>query len=175
MALLLLLLVGAGVVWGVSTVLGGRDPAAGAPDAAAVEAAATQPPPAPPGHVAVCAAEDITAEVAVEPAGAGASVEVRMRNAGAVPCLVDAGPGVLVAEVGSGTDSVWSSAHCAGEAREELLLDTGSATPVTVRWDGHRSAAGCPGDQPQAGRGTYRVTVALDGEPLGGPEVFTLG
>ncbi|PYF99552.1 hypothetical protein SAMN05216184_10664 [Georgenia satyanarayanai] len=176
MALLLLLLVVAGVVWGVTTLLGGRDAAADAPpEPAAAEEVATPSPPPSPGHVAVCAAEDVTAEVVVEPAGTGVSVEMSMRNTGEVPCLVDVGPGTLVAEVGSGTDAVWSSAHCAGEATEELLLDTGSATPVTVSWDGHRSAEGCPGDQPQVGPGTYRLAVALDGAPLGDAEVFTLG
>lgn len=170
-ALLVLLLVVAGVAWGVSALLGGRD---SVPEAAAAEVA---PPPAEPspGHVAVCSAEDLTADVAVEPTGSGARVEVSVRNSGEVPCLVEAGPGTLVAEVVSGTDPVWSSRHCAGEASEELLLDAGTTTPVTVDWDGHRSAEGCPGDQPQAGPGTYRVTVALDGEALGTAEVFTLG
>ncbi len=172
MALLLPLLVVAGVVWGVSTLLGRRDVAAVAPAAAAE---AVESPPSASGHVTGCAAEDIAAEVAVEPADTGASIEVSMRNTGEVPCLVGAGPGTLVAEIGSGTDPVWSSAHCAGDATGELLLDTGAATPVPVRWDGHRSAQGCPGDQPQAGPGTYRLAVTLDGRPLGGTEVFTLG
>lgn len=175
MALLLLLLVVGGVVWGVTALLGRRDAAAGAPEAAAAEAAATPSPAPSPGHVAGCAAEDITAEVAVEGGGTGARVEVSMRNTGEVPCLVATGPGTLVAEIGSGTDAVWSSAHCAGDATEELLLDTDATTPVTVSWDGRRSAEGCPGDQPQAGPGTYRLAVALDGRPLGDPEAFTLG
>ncbi|MCM3660222.1 hypothetical protein M3148_04315 [Georgenia satyanarayanai] len=174
--LLLLLLVVAGVVWGVTTVLGNRDAAADAPAGpAAAESTETQPPPPSPGHVAVCAAEDVTAQVAVKPSGAGVSVEVSMRNTGEVPCLVDVASGALVTEIESGSDAVWSSAHCAGDAAEELLLDTGATTPVTVSWDGHRSAPGCPDGQPQAGPGTYRLAVALDGAPLGETEVFSLG
>lgn len=176
MALLLLLLVVAGVVWGVTTLLGNRDAAADAPpEPAAAEETTTQPPAPSPGHVAVCAAEDVTAQVAVEPSGTGVGIEVSMRNTGEVPCLVDVAPATLVAEVESGSDAVWSSVHCADDATEELLLDTGATTPVTLSWDGHRSAAGCPGDQPQAGPGTYRLAVALDGAPLDETVVFTLG
>lgn len=175
-ALLILLLVVAAVVWGVSSLLGGRDAGAAADAPAAETTAAEAATEAPaPGDVAVCAARDLAAELTVRPAGEGAGVEVSVRNGGEVPCLLDAGPASLVAEVSSGSDSVWSSAHCAGEGPEALLLDTGTATPVTVSWDGHRSAQGCPADQPQAGPGTYRVGLELDGTSLGTREVFSLG
>src|SRR5690606_8941400 len=96
-ALLLLLLVVAGVAWGVTTLLGNRGAAADAPvEPAAVESTGTPSPAPSPGHVAVCAAEDVTAQVAVEPSSTGVSVEVSMRNSGEVPCLVDVAPGALV-------------------------------------------------------------------------------
>lgn len=179
-ALLLLLLLVAGVVWGVTALLG-RDEE-GATAAAAAESGDTEPAAAtdpaeeaPDGQVAACAAADVGADLALDPTGAGMAFEITVRNTGQTPCLVDAGPGTLVASVSSGSDDVWSSGHCAGDATNELLLDAGTDTAVTVRWDGHRSAEGCPGDQPQAGPGTYRVALELAGEPLDLREVFEIG
>ena len=167
----------AAVAWGVSALLG-RD--AGALPPPAAEAATTPPTEEPsPGHVGECTAADLEADVALGSAtaavGSGTSFEVTVRNAGTGPCLADAGPATLAATVASGSDTVWSSVHCAGDATKELLLDTGAETVVTVAWDGRRSAEGCPAEQPFAGAGTYRVTLELAGEPLGTREVFTLG
>src|SRR5699024_5656564 len=107
-----------------------------------------------------CDASTLEADLLLDPptpsAGAAVSFQLTLRNDGQQPCLLDAGPASLAASVRSGGDAVWSSAHCAGDAAEELLLDAGSETSVTVAWDGRRSAEGCPGDQPQVAAGTYR-------------------
>ncbi|WP_413452044.1 hypothetical protein AA0Y32_12940 [Georgenia phoenicis] len=171
-ALLLLLLVVAGVVWGVTALLGSRD-ATPAATADPTEESTGAPEPSP-GEVAACEGADVEADFAIEPTAAEVGAEVTVRNTGDAPCLLDAGPGTLVASVTSGNDAVWSSAHCAGDATNKLLLDAGGTTPVTVTWDGHRSAEGCPGGQPQAGPGTYRLALELAGDPLG-TEAFTLG
>ncbi len=178
-ALLVLLLVVAGVVWGVTAFLG-RD-AGAAPEAGTTEAPTGDEPtedPSP-GLVEACAAADLETDVALEPAapaaGSGTSFQVTVRNTGERPCLVDAGPATLAATVVSGADPVWSSAHCAGDATKELLLDTGAETAVSVPWNGRRSAEGCPSEQPYAGAGTYRVTLELAGESLGTRQTFTVG
>lgn len=184
-ALLVLLLLVAAVVWAVTALLGGREAAdattdvPAAPDAATDDASPTSAP-ADPGEVVACAVTDLETELALQPdppaVGSGTQFEVAVRNRG-LPCMLHAGPAGLVAQVSSGADHVWSSAHCAGEEPAELLLDTGAETTVAVAWDGRRSAAECPADQPQAQEGTYRVMLELDGEPLAprGGRSFTLG
>ncbi|QDB80339.1 hypothetical protein FHE66_13020 [Georgenia sp. 311] len=189
-ALLVLLLLVGGIVWGVSALLG-RDAGAappssgeGTPEAQEQPTEApTTPAPTPEpttGGVAACDAGTVEARVALEPAalavGSGTTFQVTVRNAGQGPCLLDAGPRALVATVVSGADQVWTSAQCAGDATNELLLDAGAEAPVSLAWDGRRSAEGCPADQPFAGAGTYRVGLTLGGQPVGGePVVFTIG
>ncbi len=176
-ALLLVLLVLGGIAWGVSALLtGDTEPATAAP--APTEAESATPEPAT-GEVVACGASDLQATVQAPPSpqvGATLAFEVTVRNEGAAPCLLDAGPGALVASVTSGNDSVWSSAHCSQESRE-LLLDVAARYAVQVSWDARRSTEGCQGDRPWAGAGTYRLTLGINGEPLGAENgtVFTLG
>lgn len=189
MVLLGLLLVVAAVVWGVTALLGGAGGGAQAdttgnqnpPAATPTDGASTVEPAPSPGQVLPCGAAGMDAELAIDPpepsAGTAVSFQVTLRNTGPAPCLVDAGPANLVASVSSGQDAVWSSAHCAGDEGRELLLDTGAEHTATVRWAGSRSATGCPGGQPPAGSGTYRVAIELAGERFepGAGTVFTLG
>lgn len=186
--LLALLLVVAGVVWGATALLGGGiggGAQAGtptyAPSSTAPDDATTPQPTTAPGEVAACDAAAMDADLAVDPPdpapGTAVGFQVTLRNTGATPCLVDAGLASLVASVTSGGDAVWSSAHCAGEEARELLLDAEAEHTTSVRWAGRRSAEGCPGDQPAAGAGTYRVTLELAGERFEPPaaSVFTIG
>ncbi|WP_299278524.1 hypothetical protein [uncultured Georgenia sp.] len=184
-ALLVLLLLLAGVTWGVTLLLGRGDaadaaPAADGADQPTAEATPTAQEPAS-GEVVPCLAQDVDTVLVLDPPapapGSAVRFRVTLRNTGEQPCLLDAGPASLVASVTSGSDPVWSSAHCADDATYELLLDTGAESAVTVTWNGRRSAEGCPGDQRAAAAGTYRVSLSLAGEPLG-PErgrVFTVG
>lgn len=132
-----------------------------------------------PGQVSACAVDALTVEASVDPSepavGKPVNFALAVRNEGQVPCLLDAGPGNLVVAVASGSDSVWSSAHCAGDG-SEVLLDIDAEYAISVRWSGDRSSPGCPGGQPAAGAGTYRATAALAGAPLmtASPLVFTL-
>ncbi len=175
-ALLIVLLVVAGIAWGVTTLLGGGQQADAVPAGPSTEEPSSAP--ATPGEVVPCSAADLSTSLALDPpapvAGEGLTLDVTVRNDGELPCLLDAGPGSLVASVSSGSDPVWSSAHCAGDASKELLLDTDTETSVAVPWNGSRSAEGCPGEQDRAGAGTYRVSLALAGEPLEENRVFTL-
>ncbi len=183
-ALVVLLVVVGAVAWGVTALLGrGQDTGVG-PDAAAAAAPSEDAPAeeaASPGEVVACDSAALDTSLALDPQtpapGSGVQFLVTLTNTGAAPCLLDAGPATFVASVSSGSDTVWRSDHCGDEATKELLLDVGTETSVAVPWDGRRSAEGCAGDQPQAGTGTYRVSVTLDGEPVerGAGRVFTVG
>ena len=181
-ALLILLVVLGGIAWGVSALLSGDgEPANAAPQPTEAQPtqAATPTPEPPTGEVVACGASDLSATVRTPPSpqvGATLAFEVTVRNEGAAPCLLDAGPASLVASVTSGSDPVWSSAHCSQDSRE-LLLDIGARYTVQLPWDARRSAEGCEGDRPWAGAGTYRLVLAIGEEPVGAENgtVFTLG
>ena len=180
-ALLILVVLLAAVVWGVMQLVGRL----GADDGAAADTPATTSPttdaPAPQdADPEACLAVDVDIDLVLDPesptAGSPVDFGLTLVNSGEMPCLLDVAPDALVATVTSGSDTVWTSAHCAGDVEDALLLDTGAEHATTVRWSGSRSAADCPGGQPMAGAGTYRVTVGIGG-PSEGDEntVFTLG
>ncbi len=179
-ALLILLVVLGGIAWGVSALLSGDgEPANAAPADAQPTETATPTPEPPSGEVVPCGADELSATVRTPPSpqvGSTVTFEVTVRNEGPAPCLLDAGPASLVASVTSGSDPVWSSAHCSQDSRE-LLLDTGARYTVQLPWDARRSTEGCEGDRPWAGAGTYRLALALGEEPVGTENgtVFTLG
>lgn len=181
MAAVILIAVVALVVWGGSVLWGAVSPAAddtppGSPTPAASSTPSTTPTPQQPQD---CRAADLDVEISLASTdvtiGEGTGIQVRLRNDGA-PCLFEAGPPQLVATITSGDDTVWRSDHCGSDATR-LLLDTGVEHDTTMRWAGRRSVAGCPGDQPVAGAGTYRLIVEVAGEPVGqvGGLVFVVG
>lgn len=110
------------------------------------------------------------------PAGVEPVFEVSVTNSGPEPCLVDAGDGQREVVVTSGEDRVWSSLDCvAPEADPRTLLLVGGQSDVTqLGWARLRSAAGCAGDLPAPGDGTYSVTVAVGGA-VSPAAVFGLG
>ncbi|MEE6281999.1 hypothetical protein [Georgenia sunbinii] len=190
-ALVVLALLIAGIVWAVMAVasrLGGEataEPAAEATEAAAADGeaggAGDESAGAGDESPAACRSADVDVELGLDPpaptAGSGVDLDLRLLNSGDEPCLLDAGPASLVATVTSGNDTVWTTAHCADDAEEQLLLDAGTEHAATVSWPGTRSATGCGDDQPAAGPGSYRVTVGLGGETTAADEsaTFTIG
>lgn len=155
------------IIWGVSALvgrLGGGDAAA---EPAATTAADLSEEPAPAASPGDCRAADIDVDLVVTPAapvaGSAVAFDLTLVNSGDQPCLLDAGPTAIAVTLTSGSDTVWSSTHCATEGEDHLLLDTGTEHVTTVRWPGTRSTADCAPDQPDAGAGTYRVTVDHDG------------
>lgn len=156
------------LIWGASALvgrLGGGDEAVGAEPVQATDTNLAEEPSAV-ASPSSCRAADVDLDVVVIPAeptvGDEVAVELTLVNSGEQPCLLDAGPAAIAATVTSGSDTVWSSAHCATDGEERLLLDTGTEHVATVRWPGTRSTADCAPGQPVAGAGTYRVTVGLE-------------
>lgn len=177
-ALLVVLAVLAVAVWGVSALVGRLGGGAAAAGVEAVETTATDvdEEPTPAASPGDCRADDVDLDVVVAPAapmaGAEVTFDLTLVNSGDQPCLLDAGPAAIAATVTSGSDTVWSSTHCAADGGDHLLLDTGTEHVTTVRWPGTRSTEDCAPNQPVAGAGTYRVTVVHDGAQLS--ESFTL-
>lgn len=143
----------------------------GAAPAPTTSAAAAGPKP--------CAAEalglTLAADGASYPASALPTLTVTLVNNGPAGCVVDAGEAQREIVVMSGTDRIWSSRDCASGAAltRELLLAPGTPDSTTVQWQRTRSAAGCPGGQPAALKGTYSATLTLAGVSSQ-PAVFVL-
>ena len=102
--------------------------------------------------------------------GAPVRFTVSLRNEGRVQCLVEAprhGLAVTVyeGEVGEPTaERAWSSADCADQDEERLLLlGPGDVDTTSVSWSDSRSVPGCEPDQPRLVAGTYTAQVTLDG------------
>jgi hypothetical protein len=126
-----------------------------------------------------CAAADLTLAVAADAQTYAAGVQpvftVTITNTSTSSCAVDAGDAARELLVTSGTDRVWSSLDCAGDAAERLLLlPAETADSVAVTWPRIRSAEGCTAGLPEPRPGTYHVVAKLLGAESA-DTVFTLG
>jgi hypothetical protein len=181
----------AGVVWGISALVrtltaqgaeagttAGQDPSretASADEASDDGAGSEDAGPVDPG---ACSPRDLDVTMSATPAsGEPTNFALTLTNRADAACLLDAGTASLVLTVHSGEDRVWSSGDCAAEpAERKLLLDAGDSTETAIRWDGTRSAKGCPGGQGTAQVGSYRVAATLGGASLPAADTsFTLG
>ncbi|PFG40318.1 hypothetical protein ATJ97_2843 [Georgenia soli] len=203
-ALIILLALVTGVVWGVSALVRtltaqGAEAAttstaasAGSEDSGTAtgqsttgssgesSAAAGAEPEKPSGPVDPkgCSPRDLDVTMSAQPGSGGPTTfHLTLRNEGDVACLVDAGASSLVLTVHSGGDRVWSSGDCVAEpTARELLLDAGDSAETTITWDGTRSVKGCTGGQGAAQAGSYRVSATLGGASLpAATTTFTLG
>jgi len=134
---------------------------------------------APPVGPQPCAAEALGLTLAADGASYAPSAlptfTVTLVNNGPAGCVVDAGEAQREIVIMSGSDRIWSSRDCAsGDAlTRELLLAPAAPDATTVQWQRTRSAAGCPGGQPKALKGTYSATLTLAGVSSQ-PAVFVL-
>ncbi|MEV0892355.1 hypothetical protein [Promicromonospora sp. NPDC050262] len=123
---------------------------------------------------APCTPEDLDVGLAADRTAVTPGVPVRftvsVRNTGQVQCLVDAprhGLAVTVyqGELGEQTaERAWSSADCADQDEERLLLlGSGDVDVTNVSWSDARSAPGCAADQPKPTAGEYTAQVTLAG------------
>ena len=132
----------------------------------------------PPGPVdpnaaaASCTPDDLDVGLAADRLAVTPGVPVRftvsLRNEGRVQCLVDAprhGLAVTVyrGEVGESTAKrAWSSADCADEEEQRLLLlGPGDVDTSSVSWSDSRSVPGCEPGQPKLTAGEYTAQVTL--------------
>lgn len=116
-----------------------------------------------------------TADADSYPAGGTARLELIVRNTGTVPCRRALGQGAVELVVTSGDDRIWSSDDCApGGPQDEVVLPPGGTSTARASWATVRSVPSCPGDQPAAAPGTYRVTGRV-GELRVPGDAFTVG
>lgn len=136
--------------------------------------------PGTPGTVAGGPCAD--ADVKLEPVPASASipkggyltVEVKVTNAAAVPCVRDLGLSQQELQVKAGKERLWSSDDCsgAGEANKRTL-QPGESVTSRVTWDGKTSTPGCHGGARAVPAGTYQLVARL-GSAWSGPVGFSV-
>lgn len=116
--------------------------------------------------LAACALSDVSVVTRAHDLEVGeeGDVVVTLANTSADPCLLDTGREAMTFTVTSDSATVWDAGRC-GEipANRPLLLDADSSTELTMTWDGTVADAECAPERPEAGPGTYRYTVSLDG------------
>jgi hypothetical protein len=103
------------------------------------------------------------------------SFDVTVTNSGRRPCLVDGSEASrqLVITDADGT-TVWTSAHCSGEALE-LLLGPGDEYRRTLTWSGRSSAEGaCTNGQAPVAPGDYTAQVVMADVPGATSEPVTV-
>lgn len=173
-ALLVLALIVAGVVFGVRCVLSWRQAAEDSKKVAAEKS--TQ------DSVLVepteCSADNLSLSVAPKQDSyeVGSTVEfsINLENTDSEnPCTINGSLAEVGLEITTGEVSVWQSTTCNQEADEQLLLlGTGMEYSSSIAWDGHLYQDCEVGDFAQAG--TYHVTPVLQGQKLEGDAVFVL-
>ncbi len=141
--------------------------AAPRPSSPAPATASPSTSPTPPGR---CHRRDleVTAATADDtyPAGTAPRMSAVVRNASDQTCTFTTTSGKRVWTITSGADRVWSSADCPQPGvRARKRLKPGKTIAYALVWNRHRSAAGCPADTPEAGPGTYRLVVTVNGVP----------
>ena len=117
-----------------------------------------------------CAARDVVATltpVAREFApGEQVGFQLTVVNTGDLDCTFDVGGGKLVIRVKTGSDRVWTSAHCAARLAQESsiqMLRRGVPYTTTVVWDRRRSSPGCDQPRAKAPAGDYAVQAQGSG------------
>ncbi|MCP2263649.1 hypothetical protein ACFQHV_24225 [Promicromonospora thailandica] len=121
---------------------------------------------------ASCTAEDLDVGLAADRLAVTPGVPVRftvsVRNESEVQCLVEAprrslAVTVYQGEAGEATaERVWSSADCADQEEERLLLlGPGDVDVTEARWSDARSVPGCEPGQPRLVAGAYTAQVTL--------------
>ena len=108
------------------------------------------------------------------PAGVEPTFTLVVTNVGTAPCRADLGPAQLELRVLSGNDRIWSSDDCSpgGDAAVSVLQPRQPWT-ASLAWSRTRSAPTCPGGQPAASPGTYRLFARV-GDQLSPAAVFHL-
>lgn len=97
-------------------------------------------------------------------AGYPVTFGMTVTNTSETSCSLDAGSDHLVLTVTSGTDQIWSSAHCpAGQESVLYVFGPGVSSDIAVEWSGARSNAECSGGLPNPLPGTYVVEGSIDG------------
>lgn len=94
--------------------------------------------------------------------GSKQTFSVTAENNTALPCVMEITPANFVLRVVSGTDPVFSTAHCEKWLPEvkKQSLKAGAAVEFKIDWKTFRSAQGCKQAKALLGAGTYVATAA---------------
>ncbi|HZK05549.1 MAG TPA: hypothetical protein VFC82_06815 [Actinomycetaceae bacterium] len=165
----------AGIVWGLISIVGwfvnalGGDDGEETPTDAATEISTAQP--------EACDADGLSWEISPTAGIAGNSVDFRwsVENGTGRNCTIDAAATNVALTVTSGSDLIWSSAHCGSADPRLLLLAPDDATTRWARWGGERSREGCTEVSAGVEPGSYQVTITYAGAAVpGGTAGFEL-
>lgn len=97
-------------------------------------------------------------------AGLPVTFGLTVTNESEQACSLDAGSDHLVMRVTSGSDEIWSSAHCPSGADSRLyVFGPDVSSQINVEWSGARSNSECSGGLPAPRPGTYVVEGHIDG------------
>ncbi|MFT4294637.1 MAG: hypothetical protein QM582_04415 [Micropruina sp.] len=110
--------------------------------------------------------------------GSNQTFSVTAENNTALPCVMEITKSTFVLRVTSGSDAVFSTAHCdkwLPEVKKETLK-AGAAVEFKVDWKTFRSGNGCKQSKSLLGAGTYIATAAFKESSTGRmPFVLTKG
>ena len=117
------------------------------------------------GDPGECSPDDVRVSVRVAPeelpVGGEVVLAVRAEAMGG-QCRLDAGPVARSAEVRAGEERVWSTEDCeAGTRSEPVVIGPNTPLELVVRWEGARTAPGCPPGLPAPSPGDYAVVVQV--------------
>ncbi|WP_157544386.1 hypothetical protein [Jonesia quinghaiensis] len=144
----------------VSSALASSDAGEGQGSAQSADAGDTGPQPCSPDDLSL-ALSGAKQSVA---AGQAMAFTVSMEYDGEADCTVDAGLTERVVTVHSGSDDIWSSAHCDDAGSRALLFSTGDKDEISVPWNTVRSDKECSSDLPALREGTYYAVVSYAGK-----------
>ncbi|WP_232835377.1 hypothetical protein [Actinocorallia populi] len=90
--------------------------------------------------------------------GVAPSFTLTVVNTGKIDCTFDVGAQKLVTRIKSGSDRIWTSAHCDDTAGSSIQrLRRGVPHTGVLVWDRRRSDKGCDGPRTKALPGTYVI------------------
>jgi hypothetical protein len=106
--------------------------------------------------------------------GATPHLRMRIENTSSKACTRDLGAAQNELTITSGSAHVWSSDDCnPGGTPQVETLAPGQSYSVAVTWLGKLSQPGCPANQPNATKGTYKL-VGRNGTIHSTPAAFSL-
>ena len=117
-----------------------------------------------------CTSADVSLAMAANPStvasGATPSFDVTIEQVSDSPCKLDTSADGTQLLITSGSDRIYSSTDCSGDATieaKQFLLQPGAQEGLTLTWDRSRSAAGCTKVTATPGAGTYHAKLTIQG------------
>ena len=112
-----------------------------------------------------CTDDEVTVTPSIPQAWAGVRSTIDLQLQGTQPaCTFQVSSSTVVVKITSGSDRIWSSQDCPKAVpSREVVVRSGVATTVPVRWSGRRSDADCSSSPDWALPGFYHVVAAAFG------------